>query len=106
MEHLSEIENAMNPTSHPTRRRFLKAGVAAIAAPMILPARLFGQNAPSNKISIGVIGTGSKAHGGMRNFMACPSARITAVCDVNRKNLDAAGERAKVPAERRYRDFR
>jgi hypothetical protein len=96
----------MNLDTHPTRRHFLKTGAAAIAAPMILPARLFGQNAPSNKISVGVIGTGSKAYGGMRNFMASPSAQITAVCDVNRKNLDAAGERAKVPAERRYRDFR
>jgi predicted dehydrogenase len=96
----------MNLDTHPNRRRFLKTGAAAIAAPMILPARLFGQDAPSNKITVGVIGTGSKGIGGMQNFISHPSAEVVAVCDVNRNHLNAAGEIAKVPAERRYNDFR
>ncbi len=96
----------MNQASSTTRRRFLKTGAAAIAAPMILPSRLFGGDAPSNKISVGVIGTGNKAMGGIRNFMSCKAARVTAVCDVNRNHLNEAGELAQIPAERRYRDFR
>ena len=42
-----------------TRRHVLKTGTA-LAAPLILPARLFGQAAPSNQIRVGIIGTGSK----------------------------------------------
>lgn len=96
----------MKTPDQPTRRRFLKTGAAALAAPLILPARLFGQNAPSNKITVGVIGTGSKGLGGMQNFMNNPAAEVVAVCDVNKNHLNAAGSIAKVPAERRYNDFR
>ena len=88
-----------------TRRNILKTGAAA-AAPMILPSRLFGQNAPSNKITLGVIGSGSKGYGGMVNFMSNPAAQVVAVCDVNRKHRDRAGDKAKIPADRRYNDFR
>jgi predicted dehydrogenase len=95
----------MNLANPSTRRRFLKTG-AAIAAPMVLPARLFGQNSPSNTISLGVIGVGGKGMNGMRNFMGNRSVQVTAVCDVNRNNLNIAGDVAKVPQERRHNDFR
>lgn len=96
----------MNAAPHPTRRRFLATGAAALAAPSIVPSRLFGDAAPSRTIAVGVIGTGSKGVGGMRNFLSCPAARIVAVCDVDRNRRNAAGDLAKVPAGRRYRDFR
>jgi Oxidoreductase family, NAD-binding Rossmann fold/Oxidoreductase family, C-terminal alpha/beta domain len=95
----------MNLTSPSTRRGFLKTG-AIIATPMVLPARLFGQNSPSNTISLGVIGVGGKGTDGMRNFIAHRSVQVSAVCDVNRKHLNHAGDLAKVPQERRYNDFR
>lgn len=95
----------MNLANPSTRRCFLKTG-AAIAAPMVLPARLFGQNSPSNTISLGVIGVGGKGMNGMRNFMGNRSVQVTAVCDVNRNNLNIAGDVAKVPQERRHNDFR
>lgn len=63
------------------RRRFL--GATAAAAPMVLPARLFGAEAPSKKITVGFIGTGD--HGINRNldsFLQQPDARAVAVCDV------------------------
>lgn len=96
----------MTTAIHPTRRRFLKTGAAALAAPMILPARMFGQNAPSSVVTLGVIGTGSKGTAGMQNFMSIPAAKVVAVCDVNRNNRNAAGDRSKVPADSRYNDFR
>ena len=49
-----------------SRRGFLKAGLASgVAAgfPTIIPARVLGQQAPSNKIQIGVIGCGRIAGG-------------------------------------------
>jgi predicted dehydrogenase len=94
------------PTNHLSRRRFLNAGALALAAPMIIPSRVFGKDAPSKKITVGVIGTGSKGTGGMRNFMACSSAQVVAVCDVNRHNRDGAADIASVPTGSRYHDFR
>lgn len=89
-----------------SRRQFIRTGAAALGAPLILRSGLLGQDAPSNKTAVAVIGTGSKGDGGMRNFMACPAARVVAVCDINRRHLQAAGDLAKIPADRRYHDFR
>lgn len=97
--------NSKNTSCGISRRNVLKTGVAA-AAPMILPSRLFGQNAPSNKITLGIIGTGGKGTGGMRNFMSNPAAEVVAVCDVNRRHMEQAARIAKVPVERQYGDFR
>ena len=48
-----------------SRRGFLKAGMAAgaLAFPSIIPARVLGQQAPSKKIQVGVIGCGRIAGG-------------------------------------------
>ena len=55
----------MNPTSLPlSRRRFLRnsgLATAAAAAPLILPSGLRGQNAPSRKITVGIVGSGNIA---------------------------------------------
>jgi len=97
--------NRTTNVKHLTRRDILKTG-AALAAPMIIPSRLLGQDAPSSKITVGVIGTGGKGTGGMKNFMGNPGAQVVAVCDVNKQHRDRAGDIAKVPAESRYNDFR
>jgi hypothetical protein len=50
-----------------TRRRFLKqAGVCstgAVALPWIVPGRLFGAGAPSNKLNIALWGCGGEGRG-------------------------------------------
>src|SRR5258707_5974326 len=83
------------------RRRFLgntiKASAgAAIAAnvPMIVPATVFGKNAPSNLINVASIGCGriSTSHD-MTAIARYSGARIRAVCDVDR-NRAAAGPAA------------
>ena len=78
-----------------TRREFLKKSSAALAAaagfPTIVPATVFGQTAPSNRINIGAIGAGRISRGhdmpGVMQFTGKPGRdnRIVAVCD-----LDAA----------------
>jgi predicted dehydrogenase len=78
------------PTTFLSRRSFLSRAAAcgvALAAPTILPARVFGrgwQAAPGNRVTIGMIGVGD--HGVARNlrgFLAQPDAQIVAVCDVD-----------------------
>ena len=46
---------------HTTRRDFLKAAAlagAGLAFPTIVPSSVFGQNAPSNRLNLGMIGMG------------------------------------------------
>ncbi|WP_221032701.1 Gfo/Idh/MocA family protein [Actomonas aquatica] len=68
-----------------SRRRFLGSAALA-AAPLILPARLFGATAPSNRLRIGQIGAGRIARGhDMVNVIGSNLADIVAVCDVDRQ---------------------
>jgi predicted dehydrogenase len=71
--------------SNLTRRGVLAAG---IAFPTIVPATVFGQNAPSNRINIGVIGVGRIARGhDMAETFKYDHAQILAVCDIDSKRL-------------------
>ena len=72
--------------SHQTnRRRFLKTGaLAAVAAPTIIPSSALGQAgkpAPSNRITVGLIGCGGRGVGVMNSFLNEPSAQVIATCD-------------------------
>ena len=70
----------------PTRRDFLRtaSAAAAVSAPYVVPASVFGADAPSNRISVGVIGAGNQGFLDLKLFMEQPDCRVTAVCDVNR----------------------
>jgi len=93
-------------SSNITRRQVLKYGAATMVVPTIVPSSVFGENAPSERVNLGVIGTGPKANGGMLNFMNHTQTQIVALCDVNRKNLEHTAHATKVPKERCYEDFR
>lgn len=71
--------------SNLTRRGVVAAG---IAFPTIVPATVLGQNAPSNRINIGVIGVGriARVHD-MAETFKYDHAQILAVCDVDSKRL-------------------
>ncbi|HQJ55134.1 MAG TPA: Gfo/Idh/MocA family oxidoreductase [Planctomycetota bacterium] len=77
-----------------SRRRFLRraAGAAGAAAAFPFAARALGAEVrPSERITIGCIGTGG--HGrewNLRSLLAQPDARVLAVCDVDRNNMAAA----------------
>ncbi|MFD1145482.1 Gfo/Idh/MocA family protein [Larkinella insperata] len=91
------------------RRNFIKrsavatAVLPAIGAPTIVPATVLGKNAPSNRITVGLIGTGRQGFGqnlqgtdltklGVRipGWLDLPDAQVVAVCDVDRWRLDKA----------------
>ena len=80
-----------------SRRNFLKTTVKATAGtvalanfPTIVPASVFGKNAPSNKINIGQIGIGriARTHDLQETFKY-DVARIMAVADVDRTRLES-----------------
>lgn len=71
-----------------SRRAFLKTGAtgaALLGAPLVVPARFLGKEAPSEKLTMGFIGTGNNGCNWMGRFMRDERVRVTAVCDVNRE---------------------
>jgi len=79
-----------------TRRRFLSrsaSGAAALAVgfPAIVPSRVFGKTAPSNRINIGAIGTGRISRGhDMPGVWKFDHAQIVAVSDLDTRRLEEA----------------
>jgi len=81
------------------RRRFIETAVkgtvtSAIVVhgfPTVVPASVFGRNAPSNRINIGAIGMGriSREHD-MPGVWKYDNAQITAVCDLDRRRVEDA----------------
>ena len=67
------------------RRQFLKTGaLATVAAPTIIPASALGQAgkpAPSNRITVGLIGCGARGISVMNSFLNEATAQVVAVCD-------------------------
>ena len=82
------------PQAGISRRRFLgTAGAiaAGAAAPLILPGRLFGAPAPSDRVTLGFIGTGRQAMAmNIPEFLAVPGVQVAAVCDVDGWRLGEA----------------
>lgn len=73
-----------SPKRNASRRTFLKSAAVTLAAPYFVPASVFGQNAPSNRIAMGCIGTGNQGLPILKRFMKLDDTQIVAVCDVNR----------------------
>ncbi len=69
------------------------------AAPMILPARLLGKEAPSNTITVGFIGVGDHGTGwNLRRYLQFSDARVLVVCDVDGERM----RRAKTIVDEQY----
>ena len=84
------------------RRQFLKNAAVAGAATLILPrTRLFGADAPNNKLNIALIGTWGRAEA---HFNAVSSENVVALCDVNEEHLASAAK--KFPNAKHYTDWR
>ena len=67
-----------------TRRAFTKALALGLAAPSIVPNSVFGKNAPSERINIGLIGCGNQTRADLPGIMQLDDTQVVAVCDLNR----------------------
>ena len=91
MKDLVRHSSDSNPIIHSfiSRRAFVKAaGAAAIA-----PGSLWGQSgrpAPSNRITLGVIGWGMMGPSNTKVFLDQPDCQVVAACDLDKKHLEAA----------------
>ena len=69
-----------------SRRQFLQAvagGAAVAAAPYVVPSSVLGAFAPSNRITVGLIGCGNQSKIDLPAFLGHDDAQVLAVCDVN-----------------------
>jgi hypothetical protein len=87
-----------------TRRHFLRATAAALGAPCIVPASLFGKNSPGNRITLGIIGCGNQSTVDIPEFFKNDDCQIIACCDVNRGSRGYRNEKQFLGREPQ-RDF-
>jgi len=80
----------MKRTPYTSRRRFLATGAAALGFPTIVPSSVFGQDAPSKKITLGVVGWGMQGPGNTGAFLNETDCQVVAACDLDKKHLEAA----------------
>ncbi len=73
-----------------SRRHFLTTTAAAIALPAFVPSSVFGQNAPSKRINLGVIGWGMQGPGNTKSFLALEDCHVVAACDLDKNHLASA----------------
>jgi len=73
-----------------SRRNFLRGSAAAatVSAFNIAPASVFGQNAPSNRIAMAMVGVGGMGDGNMGSFLGMNDVVVRIVCDVNTKKME------------------
>lgn len=74
-----------------TRREFIRSSAALAAAtlagPFIVPSSVFGQNAPSKRITLGIIGCGNQSTVDLPEWLKKDDCQIVAVSDVNRASF-------------------
>ena len=84
------------------RRRFIRSVAFTGAAGLILPrTRLFGADAPSNKLNIALLGTWGR---GEAHYGGISQENVVALCDVDERHL--AGAAKKWPQAKTYADWR
>jgi hypothetical protein len=106
-----------------TRRQMLArsaATAASLAAPLVVPGTALGMGratAPSNRITVGVIGVGTMGRGHFRMFAGYPDVQLLALSDVDQWRRDHSTQvlqqiysdrepRGQFHGFQAYRDFR
>ncbi len=88
----------MNKKHSLSRRSFLLRGAAAVGAaaiPTIVPSSVFGATAPSNRLSMGMIGMGLMMGGHLNGMLGRDDVQVVAVCDVIREKREGAKRRVE-----------
>ncbi|HXJ75799.1 MAG TPA: Gfo/Idh/MocA family oxidoreductase, partial [Candidatus Dormibacteraeota bacterium] len=83
------------PSPGVSRRRFLAATSAAVFAPTFIPSSALGRDgavAPSERITMGVLGWGMMGPGNTAGLMKEKNCQVVAACDLDKRYLDKALE--------------
>lgn len=85
-----------DPARPPTRRAFLQSLAAApaiLAAPVLAPASIMGQDhraAPSDRIVLAALGVGARGTKNLESFLRQPDCQVVAVSDVDKLHAEEA----------------
>jgi predicted dehydrogenase len=89
--------NLRNNKSKISRRSFIASAAALAAAPMFIPARALGRDgnvAPSERITVAVLGTGGRGSGHSHSLIGDPSVQFMAACDAQKPKAEAIAKAA------------
>jgi len=111
------MTNSLPEPRNYSRRQFigtnLAAAIAAATFPAIIPASALGrggQPAPSNRITLGIIGCGPQGRGNLGNFLNQADCQVLAACDVKADQLRLAVDTVNGKNQNKdcktYNDFR
>ena len=100
---MSESKSQANkPAKELSRREFLGKSALVGSGAMILPTMsVFGQNAPSNRLNVALIGAAGRAKA---HYSTLKDENVTAICDVDQLGLDQAAK--EFPGAKKYEDWR
>lgn len=79
--------------STPTRREFIKWTSTALAAPLVLSGRARGEEAPSNRVNLALIGAGGRGSGLLNDAVRLPEAQFLAVCDCFKERRESTRDK-------------
>ena len=84
----------MKDTRRSSRRSFLSASLGALATPVIVPASAMGRGAtpPSDRVTVGIIGSGGRGVFETKQYPSFDNAVIVAVCDAQESRRLSAKE--------------
>ncbi|MHC4216299.1 MAG: Gfo/Idh/MocA family protein, partial [Planctomycetota bacterium] len=95
-----------------TRRKFLGSSCGVIAGSFsfanILPTSALGSRkpAPSNRITMGLIGTGGRGNWNLKGFLNNSDVEILAICDVDTNQREKTRQRLSLTPKSCYNDYR
>ncbi len=97
-------QNSTSVVTQATRREFLKLGGKSVLASALAGTAVPGVSAAEEKrVRLGIIGTGGRGTGLLRNLLLFPQVDIPAVCDLIQDRADRASriveEKSGKPAE-------
>src|SRR5260370_28244265 len=85
------VTNGKGLSRREALRTALGTGVLA-ASPLIVPASALGRGgavAPSDRVTVGGLGIGSRGAADLRSFLSLADVQFTAVCDVRNERREA-----------------
>ncbi len=74
------------------RRNFIKTGLITGVGLSIAPPISFGMSSGADKVRIGFIGVGLRGRSHLDNFLQRDDVIVPAICDINSRALEQAGE--------------
>jgi len=91
-----------------TRRRVLQGAAATVAAPLVIPSSVLGDEttaAPSQRVALGQIGAGTRGRQLLRGFFGSKDAQYVAIADCYRDRREGMAAMTKSKAYQDHREL-